>query len=64
MGKREVFDHLGRDDLLGLVDHFGLTVEDRRKRELLVDALATSRKVDLAEALGTLPRESPKGICC
>jgi type I restriction enzyme M protein len=61
--KREVLAELKRDELLNAVDQAGLEVRDRRIREGLVDALAASRKVSLAEILGRLSRTRLKEIC-
>ena len=61
--KREVLEHLKRDELLAAVDHFELEVGDRRVRDQLVDALVASRKAGLAEILGEMPRTRLKEIC-
>jgi type I restriction enzyme M protein len=61
--KRQVLEHLKRDELLAAVDHFELEVGDRRVREQLVDALVSSRKAGLAEILGEMPRTRLKEIC-
>jgi len=61
--KRNVLEQLKRDELLAAVDEFDLEVQDRRVRDQLVDALASSRKASLAEILGELPRTRLKEIC-
>jgi type I restriction enzyme M protein len=61
--KRNVLEQLKRDELLAAVDEFDLDVQDRRVRDQLVDALASSRKASLAEILGELPRTRLKEIC-
>ncbi|HYH44063.1 MAG TPA: class I SAM-dependent DNA methyltransferase, partial [Thermoanaerobaculia bacterium] len=61
--KRNVLEQLKRDELLAAVDEFDLHVQDRRVRDQLVDALASSRKASLAEILGELPRTRLKEIC-
>src|SRR2546421_6149463 len=61
--KREVLAVLGRDDLLACLDHYGLEVRDRRVKDDLVDALASTRKARLDEVLPTLPRDSLKAAC-
>ena len=61
--KREVLAVLGRDDLLACLDHYSLEVRDRRVKDDLVDALASSRKARLDEVLATLPRDSLKAAC-
>jgi type I restriction enzyme M protein len=54
--KREVLEHIKRDELLAAVDRFELTVEDRRLRSELVDALGRSRRAELRTILEDLPR--------
>jgi type I restriction enzyme M protein len=61
--KREVLEHLKRDELLTAVDRFELRVEDRRLRSELVDALARSRRAELPSILENLPRERLKEVC-
>lgn len=54
--KRRLLEQLSRTELLAMVDATELTVTDRRKRDLLVDALSGSRKVRLGELLTTYSR--------
>lgn len=61
--KREVLEHLKRDELLAAVDRFELTVEDRRLRSELVDALGRSRRAELPTILEDLPRARLKELC-
>ncbi|MBZ0115892.1 MAG: N-6 DNA methylase [Sandaracinaceae bacterium] len=61
--KRDVLTQLKRDELLALVDRFEVPVEDRRSRDGLVEALAGSRKVVLADGLAELPRDRLKALC-
>jgi type I restriction enzyme M protein len=61
--KRQVLEHLHRNELLAIVEEHGLAVEDRRVAKQAVDAIATSRKVDLAGALSALPRDRLKELC-
>jgi len=61
--KREVLAVLGRDDLLACLNHYSLEVRDRRVKDELVDALASSRKARLDELLATLSRDSLKAAC-
>jgi type I restriction enzyme M protein len=61
--KREVLEHLKRDELLVAVDRFELTVEDRRLRSELVDALGRSRRAELPTILEELPRARLKELC-
>ena len=55
-GKRDIFAQLSRDDLLGLVDAYGLEVPDRRVKTLFVDLLVPTDEVDLKEVLSAIPR--------
>ncbi len=61
--KRQVLEHLKRDELLAALDAFDLSVDDRRQRILLVDALGRSRKAALTEILAALPRTRLKELC-
>jgi len=61
--KRAVLDHLKRDELLDLVDRFAIDVPDRRAKDGLVEALAASRKVALADALAGYARDRLKELC-
>lgn len=61
--KRDILGQLGRDDMLALVDRYELAVDDRRVKDQLVEALASTRRLELGEALGGLSRNSLKAIC-
>jgi type I restriction enzyme M protein len=61
--KRRILDLLHRDELIAAVDHFELAVDDRRVRVQLIDALAASRKVSLADVLEPLSRDRLKELC-
>ncbi|MDD5306646.1 MAG: type I restriction-modification system subunit M N-terminal domain-containing protein, partial [Deltaproteobacteria bacterium] len=61
--KREIVSLLKRDELNEVVDLFGLEVSDRRAREGLVEAVASSRKAALEEILAGLKRERLKDLC-
>ena len=61
--KRDILQELTRDDLYILVDHYDLTVPDRRVKANLIDALASSRKCRLADSLPLLPRDRLKAYC-
>lgn len=61
--KRAVLEALARDELLTVLDSHFLTVDDRRKRDLLVDTLAAARSVKLDDALSALPRNRLKELC-
>ena len=61
--KRDVLEHLKRDELLAALDRYDLPVRDRRVRGELVEALAGSRRAPLPEILDELPRTRLKEIC-
>jgi type I restriction enzyme M protein len=61
--KLEILGELKRDELLALVDRFGVEVPDRRSKDGIVEALAGSRKVVLAEGLADLSRDRLKELC-
>lgn len=61
--KRDVLAHLTRAELLEAADRFELTVGDRRVRDQLVDAVASSKKAVLAEFLAPLSRDRLKEVC-
>jgi len=61
--KRQVLETLTRNELLNLADLHGLEVEDRRVRDQLIDAAASSRKVALADALAEFSRDRLKELC-
>jgi type I restriction enzyme M protein len=61
--KRDVLEQLKRDELVAAVDRFEVTVEDRRSKALLVEALAGPRKAGLAAILEDLSRDRLKEIC-
>ena len=61
--KRDVLAHLTRAELLEAADLFELTVGDRRVRDQVVDAVASSKKAGLAEVLAPLSRERLKEVC-
>ncbi len=61
--KRRIVETLKKQDLLALADYFELEVADRRVREHLVDAIASSKKARLPDLLGQLKRETLKESC-
>ncbi len=61
--KRQILERLKRDELLAALDAYELAVDDRRQRDLLVDALGRSRKARLTEILTDLSRDRLKEIC-
>jgi type I restriction enzyme M protein len=61
--KRAALEALSRDDLLQLVGAHGQLVSDRRKKDILVDALVASKKVQLDELLASLGRGPLKAVC-
>ena len=60
---RAILDHLTAKELRAAVDGHELHVDDRRVKAQLVDALAGSRKVRLAEVLPELSRNRLKELC-
>lgn len=61
--KREVLGQFIRDELLAAVDQFELTVTDRRVKDQLLDAVASSKRAGLADMLSGLSRDRLKEIC-
>jgi type I restriction enzyme M protein len=61
--KRAILEQLARDELQAIVERFSLSVTDRRVRDLLIEAVAASRRATLAEVLPELPRDRLKAIC-
>ena len=61
--KRAILDQLTAKELRAAVDGQELHVDDRRVKAQLVDALAGSRKVRLAEVLPELSRDRLKELC-
>lgn len=61
--KRSVLELLNRAELLSLLDVSGLSVTDRRKKELLVDALSSSKRARLPDYLATFPRIRLQALC-
>ena len=60
--KRAVLEALTRNELLDLVERWGLTVKDRRVREQLVEAVA-SKEAFLPAVLAEFPRDRLKELC-
>lgn len=61
--KRAVLEHLTRDELGAIVEHYELQVADRRVREQLIDAVAGSRRASLADILPGYSRDRLKELC-
>jgi type I restriction enzyme M protein len=61
--KRAILERLSRQELQAITDEVQLEVRDRRVREDLIDATASSRKVMLEELLGGYSRERLKELC-
>src|SRR5262245_42439487 len=61
--KRQILSLLTRDELLALADQHQLKVQDRRIKEQVVAAAASSRKVSLSEALTAYSRDRLKELC-
>lgn len=61
--KRDVLHLLTRDELIAIADAFEVSVEDRRVKDKLVDAVAGSKKATLASFLPDLSRDRLKDLC-
>jgi type I restriction enzyme M protein len=61
--KRDVLAQLSREELISVVERFELEVSDRRKKDDLLEAVASSRKATLADVLPDLSRERLKELC-
>ena len=61
--KRSVLEVLSAHELRAIVEEFELEPEDRRSRDALIDAVASSHKATLENVLPTLSRKTLKGIC-
>jgi type I restriction enzyme M protein len=61
--KRDVLQLLSRDELVVVVDRFELSAADRRSKDALVDAVASSKKATLLEVLPELSRDRLKELC-
>jgi hypothetical protein len=60
---RQILEKLTRDELLTAVSTFNLEVADRRRRDLLVDALIGSQTTRVPEVLRALPRPRLMDLC-
>lgn len=61
--KREVLQHLTRDELLSVVDRFELAPKDRRGKDRLIETIASSKKAMLGDILPELSRDRLKDLC-
>ena len=61
--KRQILACLNRDELLAIAHQHELKVADRRKRDLVLDAVARSHRTKPAEFLADMPRDRLKEIC-
>lgn len=61
--KRAILEHLTRDELAAIAERYELQVPDRRVREQLLDAVASSRRAALADILSDYSRERLKELC-
>lgn len=61
--KRAILEHLSRHELQAIADDAELEVRDRRIREDLLEAAASSRRVVLEEVLAGYSRERLKELC-
>jgi type I restriction enzyme M protein len=61
--KRDVLAQLSKSELVAVVDRFELSVPDRRARDGLIDAVASSKKATLSGILPELSRDRLKELC-
>jgi type I restriction enzyme M protein len=61
--KRDVLALLTRDELLATADRFELEVADRRVRDQIFEAVASSKRAGLSDALASLSRDRLKEVC-
>jgi hypothetical protein len=61
--KRDILGQLSRDELASVVDQYELSPAGRRKKDDLLEAVATSRKAKLEEILSEYTRDRLKGLC-
>ena len=61
--KRSILEELTIDELRAKFDDYELEVDDRRVRAQLIDALARSRKVRIADILYQMSRDRLKQLC-
>ena len=61
--KRDVLGQFTRDELVEAVERFELPVADRRVKDQLLDAVASSKRAGLADVLAGLARDRLKEIC-
>jgi type I restriction enzyme M protein len=62
-GKKEVLAQLPREMLLHFLDHYGLSVSDRRVKVDVADALANAPQADFGDMLAALSRDELKAAC-
>ena len=61
--KRRVLETLNLKELQDIASTYDLEVDDRRVRDQLIEAAGHSRKVPLAEVLGSYARDRLKELC-
>ena len=61
--KRDILQLLYRDELLETLDAHSLSVPDRRKKDDIVETIASSRKTKLDHILSGFKRDRLKGMC-
>ncbi len=61
--KRDVLAQFSREELQSTVEAFELAVADRRVREQLVEAIASSKKATLVDVLADFSRDRLKELC-
>jgi hypothetical protein len=61
--KREVLELLAKNELVALLDAHDVAVEDRRKKDAIIDALSRARSVKVENIVGDLSRDRLKELC-
>ncbi|MBK6520026.1 MAG: N-6 DNA methylase [Polyangiaceae bacterium] len=61
--KREVLELLAKNELVALLDAHDVAVEDRRKKDAIIDSLSRARSVKTEDVLADLSRDRLKELC-
>ncbi len=61
--KRDLLAQFSREELVSIVDQFELDAPNRRKKDDLVDVIASSKRATVAEILPNLSRDRLKDLC-
>jgi len=61
--KRDLLAQFSREELVSIVDQFELDAPNRRKKDDLIDVMASSKRATVAEILPNLSRDRLKELC-